>query len=129
MAWEADLIARLLADATVAGMVGDNIEWDERVPGGALPAIVIDLISDPRPQNNDGFDGFRGSRIQLNVHARTKAEAIALRDAAIDVLVPAGVVGGTTFLRSFVDNGGSDAEPTDSGRLRREHVDLIIWHN
>ena len=67
--------------------------------------------------------------MQLNSLARTKTEAIQLRDAAIAVLVHYAEQGGTIFLRSFVDGGGSDAEQTTTGRICRERTDLIIWHN
>lgn len=129
MSWELDLSARLLGDAAVAAIAGDRIEWDEFAPDSALPGLMLQTITDARPQNHDGFDPFWPSRVQLNSLARTKTEAIALRDAAIAVVVPYAEQGGTIFLRSFVDGGGSDAERTTTGRICRERTDLIIWHN
>ncbi len=72
---------------------------------------------------------FRGTRVQVNCLARTATQAEALLELVIPILVLPGVVGGTTFLRSFIDGGGSDAERTDTGRICRERTDLIIWHN
>jgi len=129
MSWEADLVARLIGAPAVAALVADRIEWDDLAADSALPAITLQVITDERPQNHDGFDDFRGTRVQLNSLARTKAQAIAVREAAIAVLVPAGEQGSTTFLRSFIDGGGSDAERTSTGRLCRERTDFIIWHN
>lgn len=129
MSFEADLAARLLGAPAAAALVGDRVEWDDFAPDSPLPGYMLQIITDARPQNHDGFDPFWPTRVQLNSLARTKAEAIALRDAAIPVLVLPAVVGSTTFLRSFVDGGGSDAERTPTGRICRERTDLIIWHN
>lgn len=129
MSWEAALVQRLLDDPAVAALVGQRIEWDDLAPDTPLPAITLQVISDPQPQNNDGFDTFWPSRIQLNALAKKKADAVALRKAAVPVAIAEGTVGTTTFLRSFVDGGGSDAEDTPTGRRCRERKDLIIWHN
>ena len=129
MSWESALVARLMNDADVYALTGRNIEWDDRAPDAPLPAIVLQTITDARPQNNDGFDPFWPTRVQVNCLARDKKTAVRLREAAIAVLVPAGEQGGVTFLQSFVDGGGSDAERPPTGRICRERTDLIIWHN
>ncbi|MGL5447898.1 MAG: tail completion protein gp17 [Rhabdaerophilum sp.] len=129
MSWQAAVVTRLMEDLTVFGLVGENIEWDDRAPDAPLPAIMLQTITDDRPQTHDGFDDFRGTRVQINCLARTKNQAAALLEAVIAALAPSAEVGAVTFLRSFVDNGGSDAEQTGSGRICRERTDLIIWHN
>ncbi|MEM6907176.1 MAG: DUF3168 domain-containing protein [Pseudomonadota bacterium] len=129
MSWEAAVVSRLLLDSAVNSLAGQNVEWDEFAPDTVLPAIVLNIISDPRPQNYDGFDAFRGTRVQVNSLAKTKAEAVQLRNAAIAALAPAAVHDDTEFLRSFVDGGGSDAVRVRTERIIRERADLIIWHN
>lgn len=129
MSWEAAVLARLLQDPDVAALIADRAEWDDRAPDDPLPAIMLQTITDPRPQNHDGFDPFRPTRVQVNCLARTKTEAIALRDLAIAALIPPAFVGGVSFLQSFIDGGGSDAERKPTGRICRERTDLIIWHN
>jgi hypothetical protein len=129
VSWELDLAARLLGDAAVAALVGGRVEWDDLAPDSAFPAITLQTITDNRPQNHDGFDPFWGTRVQVNSLARKKIEAAAVREAAIAALVPYAEQGGTIFLRSFIDSGGSDAEQTQTGRICRERTDLIIWHN
>lgn len=129
MSWELGLAARLLADPDVAALVGINVEWDDRAADAPLPAITLQTISDPQPQNHDGFDQFRPTRVQVNCLARTKTQAIAVRNAAIAALIGPGYAEGASFLQSFVDGGGSDAEQTPTGRICRERTDLIIWHN
>lgn len=129
MSWKAAVVARLLADPAVFAMTGENIEWDDRAPDSPLPAITLQTISDPRPDTNDGFDQFRPTRVQVNCLARTASEAGALLELVIPALVSPATVGAVTFLRSFIDGGGSDAERLPTGRLCRERTDLIIWHN
>lgn len=129
MSWEAAVVARLLESPAIAQMIADRVEWDDLAPDSALPAVMLQTISDPRPQNHDGFDPFRGTRVQVNCLARTKTEANALLELAIPVLVAPAFSGGVTFLQSFVDGGRSDAERTSTGRICRAQADLIIWHN
>lgn len=129
MSWEVDLAARLLNAPAVSAIAGDRIEWDDLAPDSLLPALMLQTITDARPQNHDGFDPFWPTRVQFNSVARTKTEAVALLEAAIAVVIPFAVQGSTTFLRSFVDGGGSDAERTATGRRNRARSDLIIWHN
>lgn len=129
MSWEAALVARLMAAPAVFQRTGRSIGWDDLAADTTFPAIMLQTITDQRPQNHDGFDPFWPTRVQVNCLARTKLEAIALREAVIATLVPYAEQDGTIFLRSFVDGGGSDAERTTTGRLCRERTDLIVWHN
>ena len=129
MSWEEAVVARLLAAPAVTAFTDDRIEWDDRAPDDPLPAITLELITDGRTQTNDGIDAFSGDRVQVNCLARTKTEAVALSAAMIAVLVPAGEQDGVTFLESFIDGGGSDAERNPTGRICRKRTDLIIWHN
>ena len=129
MSWEAAVIARLLAAPTMTALIGDRAEWDDLAPDSLMPALMLQLITDGRTQTHDGIDAFSGDRVQVNGLGRTKAEAVAVCDAAVAVLVPAGEQNGTIFLESFIDGGGSDAERTPTGRRNRKRTDLIIWHN
>lgn len=129
MSWEEALVERLMRAPSVFSLTERNIEWDDRAPDAPLPAITLQTITDARPQNNDGFDSFWPTRVQVNCLAATKRHAAALRNAVIAALVPFAEQDGVTFLRSFVDGGGSDAERLPTGRLCRERTDLIIWHN
>jgi Protein of unknown function (DUF3168) len=129
VSWEFAVVARLMASPAVFALTGENIEWDDRAPDAPLPAITLQLITDGRTQTNDGIDAFSGDRVQVNSLARTKREAVLLREAVIAALIPAGEHDGVTFLESFIDGGGSDAERPTTDRICRERTDLIIWHN
>lgn len=129
MSFKADTIARLFASPAVVAFIADRAEWDELAPDSEYPALMLQVITDARPQNHDGFDPFWPTRVQVNSLARTATEADALLNAAIPALIPFALQGSTTFLRSFIDGGGSDAVNTATGRLCRARTDIIIWHN
>lgn len=129
MSFKADTIARLFASPAVVAFIGDRAEWDQLAPDSEYPAVMLQVITDTRPQNHDGFDLFRPTRVQVNCLAGTAAEADALLEAVIEALVPPLWQGDTIFLRSFIDGGASDAENTATGRLCRARTDIIIWHN
>lgn len=133
MNWEQALRQRLLDDPGVAALVGSDggiksIDWTVRRQGAPLPAIVLQLISDPRPQTHDGFDSIRPSRVQMDVIGDDRGAVVALRDAGIAALVLAGTFEGIRFDRAKVDS------VRDLGRLdndifrHRDSVDFIFWH-
>ena len=64
MTWETALRARLLNDATVAGIVGTRINWTLRPQTESYPSIVLTTVSDVRDQHFEAFQGFRASRVQ-----------------------------------------------------------------
>lgn len=134
MTWEEALVARLTGDAATLALIGSidgvpSIAWDLLPEAMPHPGIVLQTISDARPQTHDGFDGFRSTRVQVRTLAADKAPAVALREAAIAALVPAGVFGGVTFLRGFVDAVRGAGSWTSPGYVFGDIADLIIWHD
>lgn len=125
MNWQTALCQRLLDDAAVAALIGSSAEWDVRT---GMPGVVLELITDPRPQTMKGFQQLRRSRVQVTCYAAKKLTAVAIREAAIAALVPAGVFGGERFERGFVDGGRGTKENTETGTVHRESIDLLIWH-
>lgn len=133
MSWDTALPGRLLANETIAELIGRedgvaSIDWDVRRPGAPVPALVLQIISDARPQNHDGLDGVWWSRVQLRTLANERAMAKALGEAAIAALVPAGEFEGTTFLRGFVDAVRGAGEQGETRYLYGDTIDFILWH-
>jgi hypothetical protein len=135
MSFETALSARLLADADVLGATGGRVDWMRR-PGRALPAVTLQIVSDPRPQHMTGFERVRATQVQIDVWAARPGEAGVLRDRIIAVLAPGAVSEGVRFQRAMVpnvrpgfetDEAGSDAQP--AGELYRESIDFIFTHN
>lgn len=128
MAMETALRARLVADASVAALVGTRVYWRIRPQGSDLPAIVLTIISDPRPQHLEGFQDLRATRVQIDCMAATFAELVALREAAIAAVVPAGVTDDTRFCRGEINNVIPKGEDTATAWVFGEAIDATIWH-
>lgn len=129
MPMETALRSRLKDDAAVAALASTRIDWGVRPQGSPLPAIVLTNVFDDRSQHMAGFDGFRTTRVQIDCYAASKADAVALREAALNAVVPAATKSGVTFLRaqgiSVLDRG----EQAETGFIHRELIDLQLWHN
>ena len=129
MNWEQATRQRLLGDATLAGLVATRSDWGERPEGSPLPALVLRLTSDSKPQHMQGFIGFRESRVQLLAVADDHATALEIIEAAIAALAPAGTFSAVRFGRSFFELGRDASVSTDTGTLHGRSVDALIWHS
>lgn len=128
MDWEQAVARRLLTDSAVAALVGSRVDWNLRPHGSALPALVLTLASDPRPQTLAGFTTRRESRVQVDCHAATRGQAVALREAAIAALVQPGTFDGVGFGRGFIEIARSGGEHTESGFVHTDSFDILLWH-
>lgn len=129
MDMQAGLRARLLADGDVASMVGARIYWVERPQAADLPAITLQVISDPRPQHLKGLEGARGTTIQCDCWAATYASALTLARAVIAALLPPATVEDKKFGGAQITGQRDLSETADSGpSIHRQSVDFIIRH-
>lgn len=126
--------ARLVADPAVAAIVGDRVYWSERPQGSPFPAIVLQVISDGRPQHMKGRQAMRPTRIQVDCMATDSevesGEAIRAKlvEAAIAAVEPEAVIDDVTFRRSFVDAVRDADERTETENIKRTAIDVIAWH-
>lgn len=127
MDFDSALRARLLLDSAVGWIVGERVHWVLRPQGGPLPAIVLQTISDPRPQHLKGFQQLRETRVQVNCDATSHAATKQLAEVAICALVPEGEVFGVRFDRAFVEQFDDEAEETPTGFIHRSRFDLRCW--
>lgn len=111
-----------------------SVGWSLRLQG--LPALVLQIVADPRPQHMKGFQRTRATQVQADIYAETAAEAIELRELCITHLVPASRVGAVSFARASVDNVRQGSEPQQSGErqryrgdLSRQSIDFTFNHN
>lgn len=125
---ETALRARLLNDPAVAAIIGNRVSWIERPQRSAYPAVVLQIVSSPRPQHMGGVQSFRQSRIQFDCFATTARQAAELCEAVIAAIVPAGESGETKFLRGFINDVRDLGEDTDGGFVHRRSIDAYIWH-
>lgn len=135
MSFEVALTKRILDDAQLKGALGTRVDWMRR-PNGALPAMTLQTVSDPRPQHLKGFHSTRPTSVQLDVWAADPATAIRLRERAIAVLVTPARVDGVQFQRAMITNvrpafeneeAGTDQQPR--GELYRESIDFTFTHD
>lgn len=129
MSFEVDLRARLVNDATIAGMVGTRIYWKIRPQNTDLPAIVLGTVSGRREQVMDGPMGTQGTRVQIDCMATSKGAAIALRNAVFALVEGRGTQGATTFQGGFVNLYRDTVDDTVDGVIHTEMVDATVWFN
>lgn len=122
---EAALRARILAaDLGVAG-----VSVDERPQGSVMPWVVLERISDPRPQHLKGYDGARETRVQASVWAATPKQAKAIAAELIDAVGQPGDFEGVKFGRTRADGPLSFSEAVDGKTIFRRVVELYSWHD
>lgn len=130
------VLTRLLQDAGVSAIVGQKVNWVNRPQKDALPAITLQVVSDPRPQNLKGDDGARWTRMQIDCWADTYLAAIGAAKAAIAVLAQPVTLNGKKFGNSIVQSQRDLGESFRSGVgegagqtfIHRRSVDLLIRH-
>lgn len=118
--------------ARAAGLASGRVYWGERPQGvsGAqqLPALVMDTVSDNRPQILKDWDLAPG-RIQIDTYGATPESAWEVMEAAIATLVPGGAGNGHTFQRAEIDLGPRGLiERIGSTTVFRVSMDLIVYH-
>lgn len=129
MDWQAALLARARADAGLTALIGARTYWEEAPQGAALPYLILNDITERRPQILNGWD-LEAARVQLNAHALKYSEKQAVMEAAITALVPGITSNGHKFQRAMVEIGPRDAPAVTDGAVtvRTKQADLIIHH-
>ena len=117
-----------MADPAIAAIVDDRVFWNDRPEKSALPALVLLLIRQERPRNNDGFDSYRRSYVQLSAYSEDQAEAVALREAAIAGVAEREVHDGVQFLEALDVEVRGRVANTNSAAIHQEVVDVVISH-
>lgn len=126
---ETQLRTRLLNALPAAAIVGSKVHWGVRPQGEAYPSLVLTIVSGDRPQHMDGNIDARSTIVQFDCYGTTRAQSVALREAVINAIVPAAVVSGVTFFRSFVQNLRTMDAHTDTGLVFRDSLDIQVWHS
>lgn len=136
MGMEADLVARLDADAGTGVLVGRDaddvasISWGLLVQGAPWPALVLTKVSPGRDYTHGGPDGLDGPRVQIDVLAETDIAADALAKAVIACMEGAGTVGGTTFHHGFLEGESwvDEGEQAGGKALFRIVLEFTFYH-
>ncbi len=91
------LLKRLDDDTVVTGLVESRKYWVTRSQSARLPAIVLQVISEDRPQGLDGFDDMRTARVQVGGLSLKYGEGRQVLEAAIATLMPAAQIDNISF--------------------------------
>lgn len=129
MSIEVALRARLLAASAVTAAVGTRIDWTQRPQATALPAIVLQVVSDARPQTMKALQEYRPTLVQVDVFAKTRGEVVTIREAAIAAVLPAATQSGVSFRRAMIDSVRDLSTNTDMGFVHRDSIDITLWHD
>ncbi len=85
----------LVADLAVQGQVTDRVHMEYMPQGSETPAIVMSLVSAPRPQQLSDRSGLTEARIQVIAYSRANySEAMTLAQNIDTALTPTAVVNG-----------------------------------
>jgi hypothetical protein len=128
MAISAVLRDALKAAPTVNDPVGGRIYRDERPQGDPLPAIVIQLISDPRPLTFSGLQSVRRARLQVDCLATRRGVADDLAEAVIAAIDGRALAALPEVESARVVDVRNDSSRDSPATTFRTAIDVMVWH-
>lgn len=128
MAISAVLRDALKAAAIVNDAAGGRIYRDERPQGDPLPAIVILLVSDPRPRTFSGPQSIRRARLQIDCLARSRGVADELAEAVINAVDGHALAALPTVESARVVDTRNDSSRDSPATTFRTAIDVMVWH-
>jgi len=126
----AALRARILASADVRRLVAQRVYWMQRAQATALPAIVLQTISDVRGQHMRGFQSLRSTRVRADVWAGGSdgyAAARQVSEAVIAAVVAEHRANGIHFRRAQIEGPRDLLEDGQTAPIFRCSTDLLLW--
>jgi hypothetical protein len=122
---EEQLVDFLLADTTLAALVGTRINWLLRPQGAGLPAVSLQLASSAREYTMAGREGLVGYLVQIDVWAasfKSMKQVSRAIVAALDDLSTGSFQG--AFIESERDTVETDEAATT---FFRGSIDARVW--
>lgn len=126
MSVETELRARLIADATVNGLVGTRIYPEVLPQNPTLPAITYQDISMTSVQNLAGAAGMLMRRVQIDSFAATRVGVVALADAIRASLD--GYIGTLTTTKVVIRHALERSEYDDETESYRQIQDYTVHY-
>lgn len=115
--------------AGLTDIVGDGIFWNAMPQGRAFPALVFQVVSDPRPNNFGGVDSARRSRVRIDAYSSVSAsQAHAIAEAAIQALDGPAQVEGIEFQKAEFEGPEDSGLQEDGIYIHRARLYGFIWH-
>lgn len=124
---ESAVVALVLADATLSGLIGTRIKphnVPQGVPGAAtLPAVVYQLLDDAVDHHLDGPAGIARALLRLDALSRDYADCMAIAEALRSALDGyRGTSQGVAVLFAKLSPRASSYEPGTPGTDRGTHA-------
>ncbi|MAW99897.1 MAG: hypothetical protein CMN72_09665, partial [Sphingomonas sp.] len=111
MSFKMALHARIQADPVVTAS-GATVEWSRR---RNYPSIVLTVVYDPRPRTMDGRQGWKPTRVYIDVMSADIAMVEALREAVLALIGFGELRDGTRFFPAQDISVTDMGEETDAG--------------
>lgn len=133
MSVEPGLVAHLLADPSIAALVGDRVYPAGRIPEAApLPAVTYQRVSTVAQHTLQGLGGLTQVRMQVTAWAEGDsgyAAAKAIASAVIASLVGfRGTWAGGVGISGVNFDSMQDIDPDPDSELVGVDMDFLIWH-
>lgn len=133
---EEAITAKLLANAALVAIVGDNIAWDHTPQEDILPAVTLKVVSGAPLYSDEGSAGLRDLRVQIDCWAKNTAtqsgSTLAKQVARLVIGSLAEVsmtVGGAYFPGVFLDNMQDlDEQGVGGVVIYRRSLEFNLWH-
>lgn len=127
MSATSDLRDALRAAPGVTARVGQRIYRDQRPAGSALGAVVLLLVSDPRPLAFDGPQSLRRARVQIDCLASSRGDADDLADDVITAINGRALTGAGAIESIGVINVRADSSRDPDATTYRTAIDAMVW--
>lgn len=123
------LRTRLTTDGPLSPLIGTRVYPLIRPQNSPLPAIRYQVVSDPRPEHLQGYDGARVSRVQVDCFAETYIGARDVAEKAIAAVASPATVAGIQFGRTSAEGPRDLYNDVDGGgQIYGASVDLLVEH-
>ena len=123
-----DLGIALKARIVAAGI--SEVHWTRVPQGKPLPYVRLQIISDPRPQHLEGYDGARVTRVQVDCFASKWGDTHNMAETIIAAVANPATVDGIKFGRTKAEGPRDLGEDVDGvGYVHRASMDLLAEHS
>lgn len=127
--FEEDFRALLLGG--IGGLIDGRVHWTLRPQGGALPALVLNAVSEVVTYTMQGQVDLVQTRVQMDAYGATAADVLSV-DRAVAALVSgyAGIQGATEFQGIFLESRQNLTEPAtgSTAQVHRISRDVFVHH-
>lgn len=124
-----DLRSLILADVPVSTLVGTRVAWGVAGHNWPAPYIVLNTVSDERPQHLKGYNAARVSRVQCDCFGSSHAVATDLADKVVAAVGTPAEIGDTRFGRVKAEGPVDRSEDVKGvGPVFRASMDLMAEH-